>query len=81
MPQSHIKGGLPKIIVYFLLGDEGDESDFGFNSRTIVFDLLDLDAPKVLYDYIGPTAAIDHNGYVKGQYLLFSKLCCWYESN
>ncbi len=51
---------------YFLLGDEGDESRFGYNSRTIVFDLLDLDNPKKLYDYFGPTPAIDHNGYAKG---------------
>lgn len=51
---------------YFLLGDEGDETRLGFNSRTIVFDLFDLDIPKKLYDYLGPTAAIDHNGYVNG---------------
>lgn len=62
---SH-QGWLTEDHRYFLLGDEGDESGFGFNTRTIVFDLLDLDAPKVLYDYIGPTAAIDHNGYIKG---------------
>ena len=51
---------------YFILGDELDEVDFGFNSRTLVFDLEDLDAPTLLTTYIGPTAAIDHNGYVLG---------------
>ncbi len=51
---------------YFLLGDELDESDFGFNSRTLVFDLQDLDNPVLHMTYIGPTAAIDHNGYVLG---------------
>ncbi|WP_046758989.1 choice-of-anchor B family protein [Kordia jejudonensis] len=51
---------------YFILGDELDEIDFGFNSRTIVFDLSDLDNPSVSMTYIGPTPAIDHNGYVKG---------------
>ena len=51
---------------YFLLGDELDEINFGFNSRTLVFDLADLDQPQLHMTYTGPTAAIDHNGYVKG---------------
>ena len=51
---------------YFLLGDELDEGSLGFNTRTIIFDLTDLDDPKVHTEYLGPTSAIDHNGYVKG---------------
>ncbi|WP_336375823.1 choice-of-anchor B family protein [Aureisphaera galaxeae] len=51
---------------YFILGDETDELNFGFNTRTIVFDFEDLDNPQHHFDYTGPTAAIDHNGYVKG---------------
>ncbi len=51
---------------YFILGDELDEINSGFNSRTLVFDLTDLDAPALHATYLGPTAAIDHNGYVKG---------------
>lgn len=51
---------------YFLLGDEVDEINFGLNSRTIVFDFNDLDNPVFHMDYLGPTAAIDHNGYVVG---------------
>ena len=51
---------------YFLLGDEFDESNVGFNTRTIVFDLTDLDNPVLSYEYFGTTPAIDHNGYVKG---------------
>lgn len=50
---------------YFILGDELDEIDFGFNSRTLIFDLLDLDNPALHATYTGPTSAIDHNGYVK----------------
>lgn len=50
---------------YFILGDELDEIDFGFNSRTLVFDFTDLDIPILHTTYLGPTAAIDHNGYVK----------------
>lgn len=51
---------------YFLLGDELDESDFGFNTRTIIFDVSDLDNPTVHFEFSGTTAAIDHNGYVVG---------------
>lgn len=51
---------------YFLLGDELDELDFGINSRTIVFDLADLDDPQMHFEHMGATSAIDHNGYVKG---------------
>ncbi len=51
---------------YFLLGDELDEINFGFNSRTLVFDFSDLDNPAFHMNYTGPTGAIDHNGYVKG---------------
>lgn len=51
---------------FYLLGDELDETGFGFNSRTLVFDMLDLDNPVLHTTYLGPTAAIDHNGYVVG---------------
>ena len=51
---------------FFILGDELDESNFGFPSRTLVFDLLDLDNPILHMEYSGPTNAIDHNGYVNG---------------
>ena len=51
---------------YYILGDELDEVDFGFNSRTLVFDVTDLDNPVLHTTYLGPTTAIDHNGYVLG---------------
>ncbi|WP_299246923.1 choice-of-anchor B family protein [uncultured Aquimarina sp.] len=51
---------------FFLLGDELDEADVGFNTRTIVFDFEDLDNPKFHMNYSGSTSSIDHNGYVKG---------------
>lgn len=51
---------------YFMIGDELDESNFGFNTRTIIFDLSDLDNPVVHFEYEADVAAIDHNGYVKG---------------
>jgi choice-of-anchor B domain-containing protein len=51
---------------YFILGDELDEVNFGFNSRTLVYDMTDLDNPVLHTTYTGPSPAIDHNGYVKG---------------
>jgi choice-of-anchor B domain-containing protein len=51
---------------YFIVGDETDEIGIGFNTKTIVLDVSDLDNPFVSFEYNGPTAAIDHNGYVKG---------------
>jgi len=51
---------------YFIVGDEIDELNFGFNTRTIVFDVTDLDNPTFFFDYFGNTPAIDHNGYVVG---------------
>ncbi len=51
---------------FFILGDETDELDFGFNTRTLIFDFSDLDNPLLSSTYSGVSQAIDHNGYVKG---------------
>jgi len=51
---------------FFILGDELDEQNFGFNSKTLIFDFTDLDNPNLSSSYFGTTPAIDHNGYVKG---------------
>ncbi|MDN3722895.1 choice-of-anchor B family protein [Aequorivita sp. SDUM287046] len=51
---------------YFIIGDELDESAFGFNTRTIIFDVSDLDNPVVHFEYEADQEAIDHNGYVLG---------------
>lgn len=54
---------------YFILGDEIDEVDFNTRTRTIVFDFTDLDNPVFHMQHLGPTNAIDHNVYVKGDLL------------
>lgn len=54
---------------YLYCNDEIDESNFGFNTRNIVFDLTDLDNPSLHYEYFGETTAIDHNNYVLGDEL------------
>lgn len=49
---------------FFLLGDEQDESRFGFNTRTMIFDFSEsLTLPQVPTEHFGTTAAIDHNMY------------------
>ena len=50
---------------FFIVGDEVDEENIGFNTRTLVFDLQDLDNPVLHYTHYGSTPAIDHNGYVR----------------
>ena len=51
---------------FFIVGDELDEQNTGINTRTLVYDMTDLDNPVLHYTYSGPTPAIDHNGYVRG---------------
>jgi choice-of-anchor B domain-containing protein len=57
---------------YFLLNDELDECNMGHNSWTYIWDLADLDAPVLMGHYVGATAAIDHNLYVRGDYVFES---------
>lgn len=59
------QGWFTEDMTYFILGDELDEVNIGNQTRTIIFDFTDLEDPKYHMDYLGPTAAIDHNGYVK----------------
>ncbi|MBB68740.1 MAG: regulator [Flavobacteriaceae bacterium] len=51
---------------YFIVGDELDERNIGTNTRTLVFDLSDLDSPSLSFEYIGTNTSIDHNGYIVG---------------
>lgn len=50
---------------YFLLGDELDEIENGNNTRTYIWDLADLQEPKVIGTYTAATPAIDHNLYIQ----------------
>nr|AOE10257.1 regulator [uncultured bacterium]CCG00624.1 conserved hypothetical protein, secreted [uncultured Flavobacteriia bacterium] len=60
------QGWFTEDLNYFIVGDEIDELNFGFNTRNIVFDFTDLDAPELSFEHSGPTSATDHNGYVNG---------------
>ncbi len=60
------QGWITEDFMYYILGDESDEINLGFNTKTIVLDFTDLDNPIHSFDYSGPTLATDHNGYVNG---------------
>ena len=46
--------------------DELDEQTYGINTTLRFFDISDLTRPVLLSTYTGPTRAIDHNGFVRG---------------
>ncbi len=47
---------------------QNDELDGG-NTRTLVWDVVDLDAPEIVNEYIATTTSKDHNLYVVGNLL------------
>jgi choice-of-anchor B domain-containing protein len=55
---------------YWYLNDELDEGrglgKSAEGTRTMIFDVSDLEQPVMVKEYIGPTRATDHNLYVKG---------------
>lgn len=53
---------------YFLLGDELDEGTFGVNTRTFVWDLINLEEPVLVGVFESDLTSIDHNLYIKGDY-------------
>ena len=48
-----------------LLDDELDESRNGHNTRTYIWNIEDLDNPRLTITYDAPTSSIDHNLYIK----------------
>ncbi|MGH7718648.1 MAG: choice-of-anchor B family protein, partial [Gemmatimonadaceae bacterium] len=55
---------------YFFLDDELDElAGAAPKTRTLVFDVSDLEDPVVAREFLGTTPATDHNLYVKGRYM------------
>jgi choice-of-anchor B domain-containing protein len=57
---------------YLFVHDELDERNVGLNTTVRVFDMADLRAPLLAGSWVGPTRAIDHNGYVRGNRYYFS---------
>ncbi|MDE0979856.1 MAG: choice-of-anchor B family protein, partial [Flavobacteriales bacterium] len=57
---------------YLVLGDELDEQNQGFNTRTLIWDVQDLENPFLLGEHFSEVTAIDHNQYVVGNLLFQS---------
>ena len=51
---------------YLYVHDELDEQGFGLRTTVRVFSLSNLLAPAQVGTWTGPTTAIDHNGFVRG---------------
>ncbi len=66
------QGWLTEDHQYFIANDELDESNLGFNTRTLLFDFTDLDNPFFFSTFTGPTLAIDHNLYIRDNELFLS---------
>ena len=63
------QGWLTEDQQYFLLDDELDEQQNGHNTRTFMWDVSNLDSPSLIGTYTASTPNIDHNMYVKGDYV------------
>ena len=48
----------------FVFGDEYDERDLGFNTRTLVLNVADLDNPVFLGSHLSHTTSTDHDQYI-----------------
>jgi choice-of-anchor B domain-containing protein len=62
------QGWLTEDQLYFLLSDTLDEVNLGNDTRTYLWDVSDLDNVTYLGYYEHPTAAIDHNVYITGDF-------------
>ena len=51
---------------YLYIHDELDERDIGLNTTLRIYSLADLTGPVSAGSWSGPTRAIDHNGFVRG---------------
>ena len=51
---------------YFFLDDEADEGRGIPKTRTMIWDLVDLENPKLAKEHLGVEATSDHNLYIKG---------------
>jgi len=63
------QGWLTEDHTAFVFNDELDEQRKGFNTRTHVVDVKNLKNPKYTGFHNGRTKSIDHNLYIKGDYI------------
>lgn len=68
---SH-QGWFTEDMATMLLADEYDEMSSRGSTKTYVFDMKDLDAPKALMTHTWDSMATDHNLYILGQRAYFA---------
>jgi len=69
-PQYIHQGWLSEDQRYFFVNDELDElRGYVSKTHTYVFDVSNLNNPSLHYTYVGDVNSIDHNNYVKGNFL------------
>ncbi|MEM8602166.1 MAG: choice-of-anchor B family protein, partial [Bacteroidota bacterium] len=66
------QGWLTEDSRYFIANDELDETAFGDRTRTLVFDVSDLDDAEFLDAYDHGTRASDHNMYIRERFVYAS---------
>ena len=54
---------------YFYVNDELDELSGVERTRTLVWDIEDLDDPVLAKEHLGETSSSDHNLYIQGQFM------------
>ena len=54
---------------YFYVNDELDELSGVERTRTLVWDIEDLDGPVLVKEHMGETSSSDHNLYIQGQFM------------
>ena len=62
------QGRLAKSQRFILLDDELDEQQADHKTKTYILDVSDLDGPTLVGEFLGSTAAIDHNLYIEGDF-------------
>ncbi|GMQ83267.1 MAG: hypothetical protein BMS9Abin05_2762 [Rhodothermia bacterium] len=65
------QGWLTEDHKYYIQNDELDERQDPLitNTRTLIWDVIDLDDPVLIKEYFAPNTSIDHNLYVKGSFV------------
>ena len=71
MGYSH-QGWLTEDHRYFLMNDELDELNFGRNTKTYIWDVSNVNEPTFLGYHTHNTNSIDHNLFVRDNYLIQS---------
>jgi|CXWL01.1.fsa_nt_gi choice-of-anchor B domain-containing protein len=63
------QGWLTEDRQYFLIDDELDEQNFGHTTRTYVWNVSNLEAPVLVGHHAAANPVIDHNQYVRGNFV------------